>query len=604
MAPEKHNLMRFYHKETFLMKKLVFYVAVLAVLSVGCSPEGTGQEKETRFEVQTFENIRIRMADGVELSANVSLPKAEGTFPVVLVRTPYGKGNGQDDDGAYFAKRGYGYVIQDCRGTGQSAGAWEPGLNEKADGLDTHKWILAQDWCNGKIATAGGSYLGFTQWIVAPDTGDWHKAMFTLVPLMDWYKAAYIGGAFGLGTNMGWGSGMLKPTEGEGSLLPDDWDIEKAYRYLPLSTWDEQFGFKVRFMRNWIAHPVYDSYWVQAGIAGKADQITVPSVTLSGWYDVFIGQVFEYVKAIRETSKSDIVRKHSHLIVGPWAHGPNWVAGERNLGENTEVDVEELQNRWFGYWLKDTGSIDDLPPYRIFVMGANQWRDEYEWPLPQTQYTPYYFHSEGNANSLKGDGTLDSDKPADEPADTFVYDPENPVPTRGGCILFGDEFGAQDQTEIEKRKDVLVFTSKELTEALEVTGPVKVVLYAASNAPDTDWTAKLVDVYPDGKAFNLCDGIIRARHRESATNPRLIEPNRICRYEIDLWVTSNVFLPGHRIRVEITSSNFPRFDRNPNTGHKFGADAQLRKAAQTIYHDADQPSHILLPVIPIGAQSK
>lgn len=586
------------------MKKLAFYVSVLAVLSIGCVPEGTGQKQGARFEVRSFENVRIPMRDGVELSANISRPKANDKFPVVLVRTPYGKGNGEDDDGGYFAKRGYAFVIQDCRGTGQSAGAWEPGLNERADGLDTHKWILAQDWCDGEIATSGGSYLGFTQWIVAPDTGDWHKAMFTLVPLMDWYKAAYIGGAFGLGTNMSWGSEMLKPTEGEGACLPDDWDIDKAYRYLPLSAWDEQLGMKVQFMRDWVAHTQFDNYWARAGIAGKADQINVPNITLSGWYDVFINQAFKYVKAVRQTSQSDAARKHCHLIVGPWAHGPNWMAGERDFGKNAGIDVEELRDRWLAHWLKGEGSVDDLPPYRIFIMGRNEWRDEYEWPLAQTRYTPYYFHSEGNANTLSGDGRLSTIKPQDEPADKYVYDPENPVPTRGGCILFGEEFGAQDQAETEKRNDVLVFTSKQLGEALEVTGPVKTILYAASDARDTDWTAKLVDVCPDGEAFNLCDGIIRARYRDSSTKPALIEPGGIYRYEIDLWVTSNVFLPGHRIRVEISSSNFPRLDRNPNTGRKFGADAQLRKATQTIYHDSDHPSRILLPVIPIGLQGK
>jgi putative CocE/NonD family hydrolase len=397
---------------------------------------------------------------------------------------------------------------------------------------------------------------------------------------------------------------MLRPTEGEGTGLPDGWDIDKAYKYLPLSTWDEQLGFKVQFLRDWIAHPEYDSYWARRGIAGKADRINVPNITLSGWYDVFVSQAFEYVKAVRQTSKSDIARKHCHLIVGPWAHGPNWMAGERDFGENAEIDVEKLQERWFDHWLKGEGNIDDLPPYRIFVMGKNEWRDEYEWPLARTQYTPYYFHSLGSANSLKGDGTLSTATPADEPADTFIYDPENPVPTRGGCILFGDEYGAQDQAETEKRNDVLVFTSKELREALEVTGPVKAVLYAASNAPDTDWTAKLVDVYPDGRALNLCDGIIRARYRNSSTTPSLIEPGRIYRYQIDLWVTSNVFLSGHRIRVEISSSNFPRLDRNPNTGHKFGADAELRKATQTIYHDADHPSHIILPVIPNRSEDR
>jgi putative CocE/NonD family hydrolase len=491
------------------MKKLAFYLAVLAVLSVGCLPEGTG---EKQLEVQSFKNVRIPMRDGVELSANISRPKAEGKFPVVLERTPYGKGDGEDEGGNYHAERGYAFVIQDCRGTGQSAGAWEPGVNERADGLDTHKWILAQDWCDGNIATTGGSYLGYTQWIVAPDTGDWHKAMFTLVPLMDWHSIAYMGGAFGLGTSMGWGSEMLRPTEGEEAGLPDDWDINKAYRYLPLSKWDDQLGFKVQFMRDWIGHPEYDSYWARSSIAGKADRVKVPNITISGWYDVFINQAFEYVKAVRETSQSAIARKHCHLIVGPWAHGPNWMAGERNFGKNAEIDVEKLRDRWFDHWLKGTGpGIDDLPPYRIFVMGRNEWRDEYEWPLAQTQYTPYYFHSLGSANSLNGDGTISAAKPADEPTDTFVYDPENPVPTRGGCILFGDEYGAQDQSETEKRDDVLVFTSKELREELEVTGPVKVVLYAASSAPDTDWTAKLVDIYPNGKAFNLCDGIIRAR---------------------------------------------------------------------------------------------
>ena len=496
------------------MKKTAIFVVLLAILSVSCVPED-GQKQSQRFEVQSFENVRIPMADGVELSANISRPKADGKFPVVLVRTPYGKGNGEDDDGKYHARRGYAFVIQDCRGTGQSAGAWEPGVNERADGLDTHKWILEQDWCDGNIATSGGSYLGFTQWIVAPDTGDWHKAMFTLVPLMDWYEdLANIGGAFGLGTNMGWGSEMLKPTEGEGAGLPDDWDIDKAYRHLPLSRWDEQLGYKVQFMRDWVAHPEYDSYWARTSIADKTDRIKVPNITLSGWYDIFVSQAFKYIKAVRETSQSDIARKHCHLIVGPWAHGPNWMAGERNFGANAGIDVEKLQEKWFGYWLKDEGSVDDLPPYRIFVMGTNVWRDEDEWPLAQTQYTPYYFHSKGNANTLSGDGSLSITKCGNEPEDSFIYDPENPVPTHGGCLLFGDKFGAQDQAEIEKRDDVLIFTSQKLSEALEVTGPVKVVLYAASSAPDTDWTAKLVDVYPDGQAFNLCDGIIRARYRD------------------------------------------------------------------------------------------
>ena len=230
-------------------------------------------------------------------------------------------------------------------------------------------------------------------------------------------------------------------------------------------------------------------------------------------------------------------------------------------------------------------------------MGRNKWRNEKEWPLPGTRYTPYYFHSDGSANSASGDGTLSLVKAGAEPPDRYVYDPNDPVPTVGGCNLTLPA-GPMDQREVEKRKDVLVFSTEPLKEELEVTGPVKVVLWASSSAPDTDWTAKLVDVHPDGRAFNLCDGIVRARYRESFTEPTLIEPGKTYRYEIDLWVTSNAFLPGHRLRVEISSSNFPRFDRNPNTGHVFGKDAELKKATQTVFHDGDHPSHILLPIVP------
>jgi hypothetical protein len=231
-------------------------------------------------------------------------------------------------------------------------------------------------------------------------------------------------------------------------------------------------------------------------------------------------------------------------------------------------------------------------------MGRNEWRDEQDWPLARTRFTPYYFHSKGSANTVEGDGILNTVKPGNESIDRFVYDPNNPVPTLGGCNLVGCPAGPRDQTRAEKRNDVLVFTSDELETELEVTGPVKVILYAASSARDTDWTAKLVDVHPDGRPINLCDGIIRSRYRRSSQEPTLIQPGKIYRYEIDLWVTSNVFLTGHKIRVEISSSNFPRFDRNPNTGAPFGKSAEIIKATQTIYHDIKHPSHILLPVIP------
>ena len=254
--------------------------------------------------------------------------------------------------------------------------------------------------------------------------------------------------------------------------------------------------------------------------------------------------------------------------------------------------------RWFDHWLKgiDTG-IADEPPVKLFVMGENAWRDENEWPLARTRYTPYYFHSRGQANSAAGDGSLSAAAPGEEPPDRFVYDPDNPVPTRGGNTLI-IPVGVQDQREVESRQDVLVYTGEPLSEPLEVTGPVTVTLFAATSAPDTDFTAKLVDVRPDGYARNLADGIIRGRYRASRTRPTLLQPDTVSEFTIDLWATSHVFLPGHRIRVEISSSNFPRFDRNLNTGDDQATSSRFQTASQSVFHDPRYPSHIVLPVIP------
>ncbi len=326
-------------------------------------------------------------------------------------------------------------------------------------------------------------------------------------------------------------------------------------------------------------------------------KVSAPNITISGWYDIFVSQAFEHITRLKTESHSSLARKNQYMIVGPWGHNVNPKVGELNFGKEADFIKGEMQRKWFGHWLKgEDTDVDEWPPLRIFVMGANEWRDEKEWPLERTKYTPYYLHSEKRANSLSGDGTLSTVKPSGEAPDSYLYDPDDPVPTKGGCNLTVSA-GPFDQRKTEERKDVLVFSSEILQEEVEVTGPVKVILYAASSATDTDWTGKLVDVYPDGRAMNICDGIIRARYRNGG-KAELIEPGKIYRYEIDLWPTSNAFLAGHRIRVEISSSNFPRFDRNPNTGHKFGADDVTIEAEQTVYHDARHPSHILLPIIP------
>jgi putative CocE/NonD family hydrolase len=539
----------------------------------------------------TLTDVKIPMRDGVVLSANIFLPSAEAKFPVILSRTPYNKAK----SGGSLPSQGYVVVSQDCRGKGQSAGTWVPFIHERSDGQDTIRWIARQPWCNGSIGMMGGSYVGFTQWSTAPVSGDLLRALFTTVPLIDPYDdLAYVGGAFQLRLMMGWGSST------GGSKVMAKWQRDDWLRTLPLRTWDTALDLPVPYLQDWIAHPQYDDYWKPGSIRGQAQHITTPIFAVCGWYDIFAGSVIGHLNAVREQSPSPEARKHQHLLMGPWPHGANrsQKLGDLDFGKDSLVDMPAIQSQWFDRWLKQQPSdVDSWPPFRIFVMGRNQWRDEQEWPLARTKFTPYYFQSGGSANTAKGNGRLTTDNPATQAADRFVYDPDDPVPTLGGCLLGGGA-GPYDQSEIEQRPDVLVFTGDPLASQLEVTGPVKVLLYAATTAPDTDWTAKLVDVWPDGRAINLCDGIVRARCRDRDRSPSLIEPGKVYRYEIDLWVTSNVFLPGHRIRVEVSSSNFSRFDRNPNTGHAFGADAERCKATQTVFHDAEHPSHILLPVIP------
>ncbi len=597
---------------------------IILFLSILLSP-WTILAAQEAFEVDVRTEVKIPMRDGVELSANIFLPKAPGKFPVVLIRSPYGKGDEKNGDGLFYAGRGYVLVSQDCRGKGSSQGVWEPFANERSDGRDTQKWLLEQPWCNGSVGTAGGSYVGFTQWISAPNAGDHLKAMFPVVPLVDTYgDGVYIDGALNLALMMGWGSMVaLRPGEQVAMYTWGEQDWTRAFRTLPLKEWDRALGRKVQYLRDWVAHPHFDEYWAARGVRNQWQDITVPICAVGGWYDIFSRSVFEHINAVRAKSRSLGVRKHQHLVMGPWGHGisQDGKVGDLNFGKESVISLREMQTKWFDCWLKgDKTGAEAWPAFRIFVMGRNQWRDEQQWPLERTEYTPYYFHSEGSANTAEGDGKLATAKPEQEPSNEFVYDPNDPVPTAGGCNLVGCPAGPRDQSQVEKRNDVLVFTSEALKTELEVTGPVKVILYAASTAKDTDFTAKLLDVYSDGRPFNLCDGIARAscgvglwparlggilpshQGRDALatykSDPSLIQPGKVYRYEIDLWVTSNVFLPGHKIRVEISSSNFPRFDRNLNTGEPFGTGAEFIKATQTIYHDEERPSHILLPVIP------
>ena len=562
-----------------------------AILLLFLALSSLAQETQLPFVFEP--DVKIAMRDGTRLAANIFRPRGEGRFPVILMRTPYGKPGEKGGEARRYTAAGYVMVVQDCRGRGKSEGVWDPFLYDAGDGYDTQEWVGRQPWCNGSIGTAGGSYLGWAQWATAPKQSGYLKTMVPTVPFGNSYDLAYNGGAFQLALLMGWGAGV-----GGVTLAPDK--IQEALRYLPLGAFGDQFEKKVPYLNEWVAHRTYDDYWKARGMDYRCADVAVPVLNIGGWYDIFSKATLDLVTQVGATSLDRKVRRNQFAIIGPWTHhvGPEKV-GELDFGPDAALKAGEKQFEWFEYWLKgrETG-VQDWPAYYLFIMGENRWRGENEWPLKRTLFTSYYIHSAGRAASLKGDGAMGTTEPADEAPDPFIYDGNNPVPSVGGNNLIGALAGPQDQSRVEEREDVLVYTTPALAEDLEVTGPVKLILWAASSARDTDFTGKLVDVHPDGKAYNLCDGIVRAQYRNGMEKPVLLEPGEATRLEVDLWVTSNVFRRGHRIRLEVSSSNFPRFDRNPNSGKPFGTDTELLPARQTVFHDRNRPSHLVLPIIP------
>lgn len=552
-------------------------------------------------DVELRSNVKVPMRDGVSLSTDIYLPKASGTFPTVLIRTPYNNNTGEMiRKGRRLANNGYAFVIQDIRGRWDSEGDYYPFVDEANDGYDTQEWIGHQPWSNGKIGMSGGSYLGCVQWLSAPLRSQFLTCIAPRVMCNDYFRdLLYPGGAFQLNVAITWGM----RTRARMAQQIDSHNWTELFRTLPLSEMAAAAGEDVPFWKDWIDHPTDDEYWDAINIERKFDQIAVPALEMSGWFDLYSGTAFSNWNGLRERGKTDETQ-HGKLIVGPWPHRLSecTCTGDVDFGANSMVDLESLEMLWFDYWLKgiENGIVEE-PPLRLFIMGINEWRNEHEWPLARTDWQDWYLHSDGNANTVTGDGFLSRQAPSDEPTDQFVYDPRYPVQTLGGnncCSPDHVPWGPYDQRPVEMRNDVLCYTSQPMEEDTEITGPIQAVVYAASDAADTDWTAKLVDVSPSGYAMNLCDGIIRARYRESLSSPTLIQPGKVYEYQINVGATGNVFRKGHQIRIEISSSNFPRFDRNLNTGATFGKTTEMRSAKQTIFHSDEYPSRIRLPVIP------
>jgi putative CocE/NonD family hydrolase len=545
-------------------------------------------------------DVGVPMRDGVVLRADVYRPDGDRPVAAIVTRTPYDKSRPMVPISALDPERaveaGLALVCQDTRGRHASGGEFVPFVHERFDGYDTVEWAAAQGWCNGEVAMAGRSYGAATQWAAAIEQPPSLKAICPMLSGGERYDGwIYQGGAFQLGFNLFWAHLLVasrkatRPAEQYGHL---------PVRHLPLL----QECPSASFFADWLDHATDDEFWRQWSLVGKYARVQVPASIVGGWFDLFLGNTLNSFVGARRESGSELTRQRHQLLIGPWGHGSIYGAYPdhrfEGFSSDESVDLTNMQLRFIREQLSPGAptEIEAAPPVRLFVMGENRWRDEDDWPLRRTRYTRWFLHAGGGLSEVS---------PVEEAADSYTYDPADPVPTVGGpaslpALLFASSFGPSDQRRLEQRPDVLVYTSTPLQQAVEATGPLTVVLYAATTAPDTDFVAKLTDVTPSGESRILAEGILRASFRDGFERTVPVEPERVYAYTIDLVATSHVFLPGHRIRVDVTSSSFPRFDRNPNTGHPLGTDGpdDLRTARQTIFHDADRPSHIVLPIIP------
>lgn len=540
--------------------------------------------------VQIQYHVMVEMRDGVALATDSYVPAGKGTFPTLLVRDMYTNGTPEVRQryARWATENGYAFVFQSVRGRADSEGHWYPYFQEVHDGGDTIHWIAKQPWSNGKVGMFGSSYLASVQWLAALNAQPELVAIAPAVSPGNYYRdVAYPGGAFSLLSRAGWGMGLAAFRNT--ASFPIVW--EEQVDHLPLKSLGPSLGFNVRHFQDWLDHPTYDAYWRPLDLERRADEMRVPALNIGGWYDVFLRSTIGSYVTMREQAITEEARKGQRLIIGPWPHGWNRSSktGEVDFGPNALIDAEALQLEWFDHWLKGE-PLPEMEPVRIFVMGANEWRNEKEWPLTRTRYQNWYLTSEGG---LGTDAPAANAKPR-----KYRYDPADPVPTLGGNIMRPALRGAFDQAPLDDRKDILRFRSNPLPSAMELTGPIRAVLHVSSSAPDTDFMAKLMVVKPDGRAINLVDGVLRTRFREGFDKEVMLTPGEPAKLDIDLWATSYRFDPGDRLRVDISSSNFPRLARNLNTGATFARTDKMKVARQTLYLDSERPSYVVLPVIP------
>lgn len=544
-----------------------------------------------RKHAEVQENVMVIMRDRVKLATDIAYPKGKGAYPTILIRTPYRKGL----QGALgLVRAGYAFVCQDTRGRYGSEGGFYPFIHEGKDGYDTVEWVAAQPWCNGRVGMMGGSYLGATQLLAAMENPPHLCCIAPDVPPTDLEGGTiYHGGALRLELVLGWLLDMNKTSKRmlEGRVTSEErsqWRGSRALlrqraRHLPVKDPGPLVVGGPHYADCW---QDFISSWEEPGRwAGQSpvrnpEKIKVPVLMLGGFYDIFAKENIAMLDALRRSGGSEKARAHSHLLMGPWVHALGAPSGERNFTAAHSI-LRELRKNWFDHWLKDrdTGA-DEWPVMRFFVMNRDQWIETDAWPPTSAEPRQFFLHSEGLEDAPSETGSGKSE---------FIYDPDRPVDTQGGCNLTISQ-GIEDQRNKRERDDVLAFFSEPFESDLTVAGPMKVRLFVSSSAPDTDFCAMVVDAEPGGYEANVADGIVRLRYRAGRGKPLFVKPGQCAEVFVECWSTAWTFKKGHALGVYVSSSNFPRFDRNLNTDEPMGEGVEVKKARNTVFHDLTRPS--------------
>jgi uncharacterized protein len=551
----------------------------------------------TAYAEVTTETVSVSMRDGIKLATDIYRDDALQKAPVILMRTPYDRTK-QKGAGERWAKAGYIFVAQDCRGTKESEGVMAPYNNEGQDGYDTIEWITSQPWCSGRVGMTGGSYVGAVQWQAAVENP---PGLVAIAPRATWssfYRNLYLGGAVRLSLISNWLAGNTPKPEGATPA-----DMSEALLRLPLNDVDEAIGWPMPWLDAYLTHPEPTGFWTRLDLTTSLPDLQLPVLHVVGYYDFFSRESVGNFMIMQQQATDPETRSQQRLVLGPWDHGSigKTTVAEVDFGPDAAVDDIALQMDWFDRYLKQDAAAQakPFPPVRYFSMGDNIWHDAQTWPPAGFTATSFYLHSDGNANTRQGRGVLTREAPAkDQPADTFRADPANPTPSTPVTEerpIKAAVWGPVDQSATEDRDDVLVYTGEPMTAPLTFAGNAEAKLFVSTDTPDADWAVKLIDVHPDGFAQNIARGILRGRYRDSLLKPELMQPGQVYEITVDLGPVAATIAKGHQLRVDIGGADFPLYDRNPNTADGiFGSDIAI--ATEQVHHKPGALSRIILPV--------